>query len=465
MKEKLIPPKEISIPTNRMRQTFDPIKMEKLKSSLLKIGQVQPVVITREKTLIMGERRLRACLDLNRDVWVVFEDEVDELLLKEMEYAENIYRDDLTPVERILAKDGLRTLREARLKDDVSTRQLADEIGESKSQVAEDLKLALFIKAAPTMFSICKTRTEVRRVVKQLERRVQWKNLEEAAEKLEKKENLSLSAYRTSEPRELTSPEPVITQQTYVRAKIAIFSKLLQVADAFKELDKLGEAVYQGKHPGVNLMLLDPPWGIEHQEKQDDAQEGEGFDDAEDKFKKEFPKLVKLCYRAMTKDSHLYCFFSIIHHQFVYDSLEAAKFIVNRRPIIVCKEGRSSTRSGNFWPGAGYEPLAFVRKGGRELVKRGAPDWFPCKWPTITEKKGHPTAKPPLLYVELLRRSAYPGDIVCDPMFGTAPAFVACEMVPELKLEWFGWEKAKGNRAKAIVNLTELLIEGGLEDE
>ena len=99
------------------------------------------------------------------------------------------------------------------------------------------------------------------------------------------------------------------------------------------------------------------------------------------------------------------------------------------------------------------------------MVKRGVPDWILCKWTTLDDGKGHPSAKPALLYANLLRRSAYPGDLVCDPMFGTGPAFVACELCPDLKLTWKGWDNVKANRAKALVNLTEMIFKGGVDEE
>jgi len=421
----MLKPEEVVIEPGRIRQVFNQAKLEKLKRSITLVGQLQPIVLTDNNSLIFGERRLRACAELGQNVWAILEKDLSDLMKLEMEFAENIYRDDVTPSEEILAKDALQSLRseqkgisEQRISD------TADELGESTTQTAEDLRLAVYIKAAPQMFIEARTKTEIKRIAKQLERRIHWDRLERAADKLQKEqEEKEIHIESPSSPKALTEPEPVATKEAYIRKKIGSFGKNLLVADAYVELAKIKEE--------VGVMFLDPPWGIDHHEKQEKVSfthEDEGYEDHREEFLEKFPELCKLAYNAMTPDSHLYCFFAIIHFDFVYNCLEDAGFEVNRRPIIALKEGRAHTQVPDKWPGAGYEPIAYARKGKRSLVKRGVADWRVCKWTTLDDGKGHASAKPALLYADLIRRSAYPGDLVCDPMFGTGPAFVACEL-------------------------------------
>jgi len=449
----MIDPKTVRISPDRIRQVFDKDELEKLKASILFIGQKQPILITKEMELVVGERRTRACIDLDMDIWAVYEDEADPTLLLEIELAENLYRQQLTPTEVVLAKDKLRELRESQHQG-ATVRDLASELGESKSQTAEDLKLAAFVKAAPQLFEKCKSKTDIKRVIKRIERQIEWKNLQDAADKLKEKGG------KKPPPKVDESPEN--RRKAYLQERIRYYNEKLLVGDCFAELKKIRN---------VKVMLLDPPWGVDHHEKQElGVHVDAGYEDRKEDFYEKFPKLCKLAYRAMAEDSHLYCFFGIVHAEFVYSSLEAAGFMVNRRPIIVCKmestgSAKASTRVPDIWPGAGYEPVAFARKGKRKLARRGLADWITVKWPTHDQKRGHPSAKPPQVYMDLIRRSGYPGDLVCDPMYGSGAAFVACEMIPDLTLQWVGWERDESYKTVALMNLTEMVTKGGLGDE
>jgi len=226
------------------------------------------------------------------------------------------------------------------------------------------------------------------------------------------------------------------------------------VGDCYEELPNL-------KDESINIALLDPPWGIGIQQKVESGiLVGEGYEDSEEEFLKKFPILCKLMYQKMAEDSHLYCFFAIVHHDFVYNSLEQAGFDVNRRPIVVIKENVRSTQVPGRWPPAYYEPVAFARKGTRRINKPGAPDYIMARWPTEAEKLGHVSAKPPEVYAEFLRRSAYPGDVVIDPMYGSGSAFVGCEFCVDLRLRWFGWELSEEHKARALLKLTEFIMKG-----
>ncbi len=86
------------------RQDFDPAKLLELADSLL-AGQLQPVGVLSDYTLIWGERRLRAAL-LKKEIthlWAaIFDQEVTESEFLLMRATENFQRADLTDSERWL---------------------------------------------------------------------------------------------------------------------------------------------------------------------------------------------------------------------------------------------------------------------------------------------------------------------------------------------------------------------------
>ena len=483
----ILDPNEIQV-GERQRKEFSEGELKALKASIEKHGQLQEIGITYSKRLIWGERRLRVMKELGMPVRCrVFskeefseEDLGNELKLFRLEYAENMARSNLTAKEEILANAKMHELLEETAKEDNlvwSLRDSANELGISKSSMQSDYEAALFLKTVPEQFEDCTSKTEIRSRVKLIKGQMKYQRNQEKIEKTIKEsgeailsvpftEGVTIKvpdpaeiAPTIKEVREQVSPRITLTKEDLLERKLKEFHGRLNVGDYREYLPKIQDDV-------IGVMFLDPPWGVNLHEKADAGfLKGRRYKDYEEDFFKQFPSLCRLCYEKMKEDSHLYCFFSIQFHEFVYKCLEKAGFMVNRRPIIIKKEGRSSTRVPEIWRAACYEPIAFARKGNRPLNIKGQVDCETYKWLTPSEKKGHISAKPPTLYADLLRASALPGDFVCDPMYGSGAAFIGCEMLPELHLQWFGWDVDEDNKAAALMSLTELLMKGGIESE
>ena len=92
------------------RQDFDQAKLMALADSLL-AGQLQPIGVLSDYTLIWGERRLRAALlkkEITHLLAVVFDNEVTESQFLLMRATENFQRADLTDNEKWLTCKELR---------------------------------------------------------------------------------------------------------------------------------------------------------------------------------------------------------------------------------------------------------------------------------------------------------------------------------------------------------------------
>src|SRR5262245_15694129 len=71
--------------------------IEILADSINRLGLIHPIVVTRDGTLVAGERRLAACKQLGwGNISCQYVDELDELHLRAIELEENIKRTDLT---------------------------------------------------------------------------------------------------------------------------------------------------------------------------------------------------------------------------------------------------------------------------------------------------------------------------------------------------------------------------------
>ena len=439
-----LPTTEVIIPEDRHRKEFDLKKLRNLALSFQTRGQKQPGVCRREGekiVLVAGERRWRACEMLG----IPFEFTLDEVgedntyEIKKIELEENICRENLTWLEEANAVQELHQLEQGEkgiarvgVRGGHSIKDTAIIIQESVGTVAEDLKLSLFAKSSEEVRS-AKTKGEAKKIIKKLE------------EKLERYDRME-KVFR--EEKHLGGESVEVTSES----QMVFFSKKIHEG-------KMEEVIEKWEDDYFDVIFFDPPWrvGIDSV-----RMKGGSTDDFEDKklnnveFAEELRGWLMVLERKMAKDSHLYLFFGIVNHRKVYNILEEVGFTINDIPLIWYKQGAHVVRTPDVWPGRSYEPIAFARKGSKNLVKKGAPDVIITPAPTPSMKKNHPTAKHPLIYLELLQRSCLPGDKILDPMCGSGLMGVAAEVLePSLKLKWDMIELSPDFRRLSILNVVE----------
>lgn len=82
----------------RLRKDYG--DLEPLKASLQKFGLMNPILITRNRLLIAGGRRLEAARQLGwKTIGVVVVDDIQDLERLEWEVEENVQRKDFTALE------------------------------------------------------------------------------------------------------------------------------------------------------------------------------------------------------------------------------------------------------------------------------------------------------------------------------------------------------------------------------
>lgn len=441
-----LPVEEIVVPPDRHRKVFEAKKLRNLAMSFQKGGQKTPGICRREGEsiiLVAGERRLRACEMLNIPYQFTL-DEVGEdntYEIKRIELEENLCRENLTWLEEANAIEELHRLEQAEhgaarvgVRGGHSVKDTAEIAQESVGTVSEDIKLSLFAKSSEEVRN-ARSKTEAKKIIKRLEEKLDRysrmeKVLEEEADESQEGE------------------EVIVTPEN----QMIFFSKKIHLG---KMEDKLG--MFEDGY--FDVVFFDPPWrvGLDSVRKK-----GGGTDDFEDTpmeegdFRKELVSWLDLLWRKMAKDSHLYLFFGITNHESVYSSLHKAGFITNKIPLIWHKQGAHVTRNPDVWPGRSYEPIAYARKGSKNLVRKGASDSITTPVPTPSIKKNHPSAKHPQIYLELLQRSCLPGDKVLDPMCGSGMLAVAAEALePSHKLKWEMIEMSADFRRLSIANVVD----------
>jgi hypothetical protein len=121
-------------------------------------------------------------------------------------------------------------------------------------------------------------------------------------------------------------------------------------------------------------------------------------------------------------------------------------------------------RFSNDRPAMGWEPLAYLH---RVDVK---PAWHgggrACNFVLPTQQgTGHPTAKPPQIAEEWVRRFTAPGDTVLDPFAGTGPVVAAAKRLGRRVIASESserWCEAIANRVSTVVRPAEDTLFGGV---
>ncbi|MCW4027940.1 MAG: ParB N-terminal domain-containing protein [Candidatus Bathyarchaeota archaeon] len=464
---------------NRQRKKMNEDQFEELCGSIEKHGQLQPGVCRLDEddspVLIIGERRLKACEKLGiKFSYTLKEDIEDEATLQELELTENLYRENLSWQDRVEAILCLHELwQETRGTTRSGTsgghgiRDTAAELHTSVGNTQEDIELALFAREIPEVAE-APNKTVAKNIVRRIKSDVHREAaLDEALEKANEsreslREGVTKIGTKGVSPAEIraaaTSAGTPIDEGIEEGSDLQVaFKQEARILDYDRRSleGKLEDLASSLQQESFDVVIFDPPWGVEHDKVSIKSGKAKNFDDSKEKFDKNIQPWLEIIFKLMKPDSHLYLFFGIVNHQKVYDALEAVGFTTNRMPILWKKRGAHHTRNPKVWPGRCYEAIAYARKGSKDLVTFGVPDIIETPAPTQRMKDSHPNAKHPDIYRNLLLRSCNPGELVLDPMSGSGMFGVACESLrTELALDWYQIEEDEDFRTLGIYNLT-----------
>jgi ParB family chromosome partitioning protein len=131
--------RKISSNPHQPRKEFNPQAMEELKQSIRENGIIQPITvrqITDGFELISGERRLRACRELNlKNIPAYILAVNTEVEVMELALIENLQREDLNPVEEAEAFYWLSNTY------NLSHEEIAKKVGKERSTVTNSIRL------------------------------------------------------------------------------------------------------------------------------------------------------------------------------------------------------------------------------------------------------------------------------------------------------------------------------------
>lgn len=391
------------------RQRSEMGDMEGLAESLLKHGQMFPILLNRENQLIAGERRLEAH-KMNGMLYIdaVYREEMDELDLEELELEENIQRKQLTWQEQNAAIARLHQLRMKRDPNWTQAQTAAlikdpDAVAPQQRDVSEALTLEKMMAMFPE--------------IKQAKSKSKALNL----------------------ARNLASQ----------------VNKIVDVRERPKLYQEIGEKLYHGdsvevikqfENESIDCIITDPPFGVDYDKQMaGSVRSADAYkDDAE--LYEHILTMVPDLYRVLRPDSFCIWFFGISWYERVKHVFRQAGFTVDEIPLMWNRSrGRTFTTSPKHLFAKGYDVALHAFKGDPTIVRKRH-NVFDFE-PVSTAERELTVERPIELYEELIKSLTIPGQVVADFFVGSGSCPAAAVKNGR---DWVGVEKDEARRASAI---------------
>ena len=432
-----MPLAKIKISDARHRAEFDPTGMAELVTSLEHSGLISPIILRSEDDdwhLVAGERRLRAVNLLHvlgkpithggvkvipGDIPYLNFGDLNALQRQEIEYAENAYREDLTWQENVRAVErlhNLRTAQKAAVGESQTIQQTAEEIYKDTARGGntDTVKNSLVVSHYMSNPAVAKATSlrEATKIIKRID---------------ENTRNTHLAG--------LQGTKSISDRFQCYQSEALVWMKD-QPDDQF------------------DVILTDPPYGIDAESFGDAAGRMSGIDHEYSDDSDSVLPLLSACFpewfRLAKAQAHLYVWCDVDHFLTLRSLAREAGWWTFRTPLINVKPEGGRVPWPEHGPRRAYEICLYAVKGKRPTTGI-RPDVFESR---LTEGNfGHGAQKPVEAYVELLKRSARPGDRVLDTFAGTGTIFPAAHL---LGLSAVGVEQAPAAFGICLTRLKEL---------
>ncbi len=406
--------------SKRIRQELDPAGISELASSIKDVGQINPIVINRDYSLVAGRRRIAACTLLNMDrIQAQFKDELPLITQKVIEFDENHKRKQLTWQEEASAISEIHTLKKEE-DTDWNAKKTAEVLGVSEGKVSEDLQLADNLP----------------------NERVSGRPSRRGALQTVKRER-----------------ELAIVRELARRKSNAIGLKVSERSTQFGQgivyEDNCLPILKDMEEASVDLIITDPPWGIDFDTSSQWTHKWLAtYDDAQNQTRELLYEVFPQLYRVLKPTNHIYCFFPIQEVQWWVTHMCESGFLVRIRPLVWFKTGQPSISDvyASFLPA--YEVLLWGWKPGEGNVRRyfgrPTPEGFgyprqPGIW--------HENEKPVELLERFIEASSSVNETVLDPFAGGGSTLAAAF---GLGRYFIGIESDPGNYSKIIKRIREI---------
>lgn len=416
--------------------------MNDLKESILAKGIIQPITVMKNLEgqgylLAAGGRRLQAATELGLlEVPTIIREYTDELDLREVELFENLYREDMSWIEQNNLTARIHQLMISKYGEydkgnpgGWSQSKTANLLDRSLGGVNRQLQMSKAIQMFPDLAK-CETEDKAVRMFRKIKESVLVKSKVQ-----EQRQAMSGNA----------SGDELVTK--FLKMADSNF----RVGDVFEGLNQMVEL---NLSPPIALIEVDPPYGIDLQEKKkgDGSASLDRYEEIEIEAYPDFlNKLIQDITLVSPKNARMIFWFGPSWQRQVYDTIKKHGWSVDPIPAIWYK-GSGQTNSPDMYLARTYEPFYICWRGeGIPIRQRGRANVFHYP-PVPAAKKWHPTQRPVELMQEILRTFAWPSQIVMVPFLGSGATLLAAYR--EDMIGW-GWELNKENKDKFMVMVEE----------
>ncbi len=437
---KYIPISEIITAPGRQRREFSIDAHMELKESIEGSSGLINAILLRGNTLVAGERRLRAITEIyelggtirhdGEDVppgHIPYTDlaSMDPLVAWQAELEENTHRVDLTWPEKAAATAEWMRMRKAQAEAGLAERPTLESV------------------AADTRPAGGNPIADVDAVRKEL---MVARHLDDPEVKAAPTLKEAIKVIRKKEERQRNEELAAVLGTNYGSSKLRISNT--DSREVLRETDSRA----------WSIVLCDPPYGIGADEFGDSGTADAGahnYDDSYETWKELMVEFSSGSFKHTADNAHLYAFCDVTRFEELKGLLAAAGWKVFRTPLIWHNPGGLRAPWVDSGPQRKYECILFAKKGEKKVTSiRGDVMSY-----TRDGALGHFAQKPVGLLMDLLKRSAAPGDKVVDFFAGSGSTLEACY---NMKLECDAFEVSETHYATAAARLNKLLAQGEL---
>ena len=418
-----------------------------LAQSITKEGLIHPicVAINEEEDykykLVAGGRRFAAISLIAEKTNIttvscrLYEKKLSELDLRSLEFAENLYRKDLTWQEEVKLKERILSLQQKIHGAKISTSpgasgfslsDLSTMTGKSKGSLSGDITLAKMINDTPEIdWNQFSSKSDAMKAVKRAKEVVKTR--------VDAKEAENRMGSGDSFKKRLVDS--------------------YHIKDFFEGVSNLGDASF-------DLVELDPPYSIDL-ENQKKGYNYTGYNEIDPKKYPDFMrKVFKECYRVLKPNSWLICWFGPepwfeSMHQWIVD----AGFKNKRMPASWIKGEENDDHVVERTSGQCMQPerdlakasefFFYARKGVPTLNKPGSTNTFGYK-PIHASSKVHPTERPIEMIQDILNTFTGPNSNILVPFAGSGNTLLAAA---NLKMTSFGFDLTEEFKESYIIKI------------
>jgi len=382
--------------------------MRGLAESLKKFGQLVPVIVTTSLhgtgwILVAGFRRYTAAKSIGwTELEAVPQENISELLKKEIELEENLQREDMTWQEEVSAIAQLDELKK-KLDPSWSQIQTGAAIGMERSHVNEAVKLTRLMELFPEL-----------KDAKSINQALSW-----ASSKAQ-------SVVRLKEVRSNPTQFQTIEEKVW--------------------LDDSVEAIKRIPEGSFDLILTDPPFGIGYDRRKAGEASASAYQDDEKSYLRILSMASDL-YRVSKPNGWLVWFLGISWYERAKSAFREAGWTVDEMPLVwIRTAGRCYTARPDRYFARGYDIALHCLKGDPEMVIRNRPNVF--EFAPVTDKEQTLLVERPVeLYAEIIKHLTHPGEKVADFFVGSGSVLAAAASTQR---DYFGVEIDPERRAVAI---------------